>query len=152
MPWASIVTWLRGEWADAGVARCADPSPWPPTEPDARRVLEDVRDDGVEVCRALDHPRLEAPLKEVAAARVAPVEPHRVDAVQSLHSGGELGLCRLDEQVEVVVEQVPGVHLPAEAPLDVEEESEPGLAVEIVEHDRSLLHAAADDVVPRRAR
>jgi hypothetical protein len=88
----------------------------------------------------------------MAAARVAPVESHRVDAVQSLHPAGELGLRRLDEQVEVVVEQVPGVHLPAETPLDVEEESEPCLAVEIVEHDRSLLDAAADDVVPRRAR
>jgi hypothetical protein len=104
------------------------------------------------VRRALDHPRLEAALKEVAAARVAPVESHRVDPVQSLHPAGELGLRRLDEQVEVVVEQVPGVDLPAETPLDVEEESEPRLAVEIVEHDRSLLDAAAEDVVPRRAR
>jgi hypothetical protein len=77
------------------------------------------------VCRAFDHPRLESPLEEVAATRVASVEPHRVDAVQSLHPAGEFGLRRLDEQMEVVVEQVPGVHLPTETPLDVEEEFEP---------------------------
>ena len=59
---------------------------------------------------------------------------------------------RLDEQVKVVVEQIPRMHLPAEAPLDVEKELEPCRAVEIVEHDRSLLDATADDVVPGRAR
>jgi hypothetical protein len=88
----------------------------------------------------------------VATADVAPVEPHRVDAVQPLHPARELGLSRLDKQVEVVVEQVPGVHVPVMAALDVDEELEPGLAVEIVEHDRPPLDAAADDVVPGRAR
>ena len=104
------------------------------------------------MCVAFDHAGFEPILEEVTAAAVAPVEPHRVDAVQPLHPAGELGLCRLDEQVEVVVEQVPCVHAPGEAPLDVEEELEPGLAVAIVEHDRPLLDAAADDVVPGRAR
>jgi hypothetical protein len=88
----------------------------------------------------------------VAAALVAPVEPHCVDAVQSLHPTRKLGLGRLHEQVEVVVKQVPGVHLPAKTPLDVDEELEPRFAVEIVEHDRPLLDAATDDVVPRRTR
>jgi hypothetical protein len=88
----------------------------------------------------------------VATAHVAPVEPHRVDAVQPLHPARELGLSRLDKQVEVVVEQVPGVHLPAKTPLDVDEELEPRFAVEIVEHDRPLLDAATDDVIPRGAR
>jgi hypothetical protein len=101
---------------------------------------------------SLDDAGLEPALEEVAAALVAPVEPHRVDAVQSLHSPRERGLRRLDEQVEVVVEQVPGVHLPAKALRGVDEQIEPRLAVEIVEHDRSLLDAATDDVVPGRAR
>jgi len=69
-----------------------------------------------------------------------------------LHPARQVWLRRLDEQVEVVVEQVPGVHRPAEAPLDVEEELEPGGTVEIVDHDRPLLDAPADDVVPGRAR
>jgi hypothetical protein len=87
----------------------------------------------------------------MAAAVVATVEAHRVQAVQALHPRRELRLRRLDEQVEVVVEEVPGVKLPAEPRLDVEEELEPGLAVEVVEHDRALLDAATDHVVPRRA-
>ena len=101
---------------------------------------------------ALDHAGLEPILEEVTAAGVAPVEPHRVDAVQPLHAPGELGLGRLDQQVEVVVEQIPRVHAPRVALLDVEEELEPGLAVAIVEHDRPLLYAATNDVVPGRAR
>jgi len=84
----------------------------------------------------------------VAAARVPPVEPHCVHAVQSLHAAGEVGLGRLGEHVKVVVEQVPGVHVPAEAPLDVAEEPEPRRTVEVVDHDRPLLDATADDVVP----
>lgn len=104
------------------------------------------------MCVAFDHAGFEAILEEVTAAGVAPVEPHRMDAVQSLHSAGELGLGRLDEQVEVVVEEVPRVHAPGEASLDVEEELEPGHAVAVVEHDRPLLDAAADDVVPGGAR
>jgi hypothetical protein len=104
------------------------------------------------MCVALDHPGRESVLEEVTAAGVAAVDPHCVDAVQPLHPAGELGLRGLDEQVEVVVEQVPRMHAPGEAPLHLEEELEPGLAVAIVEHDRPLLHAAADDVVPGRAR
>ena len=88
----------------------------------------------------------------MATAGVAPVEAHGVDAVQPLHPARELGLRRLDEEVEVVVEQVPRVHLPAETPFDVEEEVEPRGTVEIVEHDRPLLDATGDDVVPGRAR
>jgi len=54
--------------------------------------------------------------------------------------------------VEVVVEQVPDVHFPAEALRDLGEQLEPRLSVAIVEHDRPLLDTAADDVIPGRAR
>ena len=101
---------------------------------------------------ALDDAGFEPVLEEVAAAGIAPVEPHRIDAVQALHSAGELGLCRFDEQVKMVVEQIPRVHAPAEPPLDVDEELEPGFAVAIIQHDRPLLDATADDVVPGRTR
>ena len=152
MPCTSIVTWRRAERPGSHQAPSADSTPGPAAEPHARRVLEDVLDNGVEVCVALDHAGLEPALKQVPAARVAPVEPHRVDPIQPLHPAGELGLSRLDEQMEVVVEQVPGVHPPAETPPDVEKELEPGLAVAVVENNRSLLDAAADDVVPRGTR
>ena len=111
-------------------------------------VLGDVR----EMLVALEHARVEAALEEVAGAGVAAVEPHRVDAVEALHAARELGLRRLDEQVEVVVEEVPRVQLPAEPLRDVGEELEPGLAITVVEDDRSLLNAAAGHVVVRRAR
>jgi len=61
-------------------------------------------------------------------------------------------LRRLDQQVEMVVEQVPDVNLPAEALLDLDEQLVPGFAVEVVDDDRPLLDSAADDVVPRGAR
>ena len=119
---------------------------------DPRRVLVDVRDRGREVLLALDHARFEPALEQVPGAVVTPVETHRVDAVQTLHAGRELRLRRLDEQMEVVVEQAPDVHLPAVPLCDLDEELEPRLAVEIVEHDRLLPDTAADDVVPGRAR
>jgi len=75
-----------------------------------------------------------------------------VDAVQALHPARELGLRRLDEQVEVVAEQVPRVQLPAEPPRDVYEQLEPRRTIAVVEDDRPLLHAAAGHVVVRRAR
>jgi hypothetical protein len=86
------------------------------------------------------------------AAVVAAVEANRVQAVQPLHAPGELGLRRLDQEVEVVVEEAPDVNPPAEALFDFDEQLEPGLAVEVVEDDPPLLDAAADDVVPGRAR
>jgi hypothetical protein len=101
---------------------------------------------------AVEDAGIEAALKEVAGACVAPVEAHRVDAVQALHPARELRLRRLDEQVEVVVEQAPAVQPPAEPSRHVHEQREPRLAVTIVEDDRPLLDAAARDVVVRRAR
>lgn len=85
-------------------------------------------------------------------AVVATVEAHRVDPVEPLHATREVGLGPFDKQVEVVVQQAPGVDLPAVPPLHVDEQLEPRLAVEVVEHDPPLLDAAADHVVPGRAR
>jgi hypothetical protein len=101
---------------------------------------------------AVEHARVEAALEEVSRACVPPVEPHRVEAVQALHPAGQLGLCRLDEQVEVVVEQIPRMQLPAVPPRDLAQQLEPGLAVTIVQDDRSLLDAAARHVVVGGAR
>jgi hypothetical protein len=61
-------------------------------------------------------------------------------------------LRRLDQQVEVVVEQVPAVNPPAEALLDLDEQLVPGFAIEVVDDDGPLFDATADDVVPRGAR
>ena len=130
------------------LSRRAEPAPAPGREPDARRVLEDVLGDGLEIGIAFDYEALEAALKEVSDAGVAPVEADRVQAVEPLHPGRELGLGRLDEQMEVVVEQDPDVDPPREAALHVGQQVEPRLPVGVVLDDRPLLDAAADDVVP----
>src|SRR3954468_12958085 len=138
---ASIITWVL-----------AAAAPRPAAEADPCRVLVDVRDHGRKVVVTLEHPRFEAALEEVAGAGIAAVEQHRVDAVQPLHPARELRLGRLDEEVEVVVEQIPRVHLPAEPLGDVHQELEPRFPIPVVEDDRPLLDAAADHVVPGRAR
>ena len=105
-----------------------------------------------EVAVALDHAALEAVLEEVADAAVAAVEPHRVEAVEPVHPGRKTRLRRLDEEVEVVVEDDPGVDDPLEAARDVDQLPDPGDAVVVVEEDRALLDAAADAVVVAGAR
>jgi hypothetical protein len=125
-----------------------EPAPRPSPEPEAGRVVVDVRDHPVEVALVRDHTRLEAVLEEVAVADVAAVEAHGVEAVQPLHPPRELRLRRLDQDVEVVVEQVPDVDLPAVARRDLDEQLVPRLPIEVVQHDPPLLDAAADDVVP----
>jgi hypothetical protein len=88
----------------------------------------------------------------MALAVVAAVEADRMQAVQPLHPGRQLRLVRVDEQVEVVVEQVPAHDPPAVAARDLDEELEPRFAIAVVLHDRPLLDATADHVVPGGAR
>jgi hypothetical protein len=150
LPGASIV--IRRHWqARRGLAD-AKLAPRPAPKADSRRVLVDVGEDLVEVALVRDHAGLEAALEEMPGAVVPAVEADRVQAVQPLHAARELGLRRLDQQVEVVVEQDPDVNRPAEPGLDLEQQLVPGLAVEVVQHDRPLLDSAADHVVPRGAR
>jgi hypothetical protein len=54
--------------------------------------------------------------------------------------------------VEVVVEQDPDMNPPAEPLFDLDEQLVPGFAVQVVDDDRPLLDATADDVVPGGAR
>jgi hypothetical protein len=103
MPRPSIVRCSRGE---------RELTPRPAGKADAGRVLVDVRDDLVEIPLVLDHLALEPPLEEVADAVVAAVEADRVQAVQALHPGGELRLGRVNDEVEVVVEQAPDDEVP----------------------------------------
>ena len=106
----------------------------------------------IEIGVAFDHAGLETPLEEVTGAHVAAVEPHRVQSVQPLHPLRELRLGGLNEEVEVVVEEDPGVELPAVALLCVDQQREPRGSIGVVDHDCPLLDAAAYDVVPGGAR
>lgn len=129
-----------------------DAPPRPAAQPHAGRVLEDILGHGAEVTLVLDDAAHEPALEEVALPVVAPVEADRVEAVQALHPGRELGLGGVDEEVEVVAEQVPRSDVPSVAALDRDEELVPGLPVAVVEHDPPLLDAAGGHVVPGRAR
>ena len=130
----------------------AQATPRPVDQSDARRVLEDVARGGLEVFVVSNHSSLEPVLEQVADSAVALVEPHRIDAVEPVHPGREVRLGRLHEHVDVVVEQAPRMDHPAEALLDVEEQSEPAGAVLVVVDDRPLLDPTADTVVVGRAR
>jgi hypothetical protein len=75
-------------------------------------------------------------------AVVAAVEALGVEAVQPAHAVREVGLRCLEQQVEVVVEQDPGVQHPGETPARRLEGSRPPGAVDVVEHDRPTLDSA----------
>lgn len=100
----------------------------------------------------LNDPSRETPGEEVTAPVVTPVEPRRVEAIEALHCGGEEGLLRPEHEVEVVREEGPRVHAPAEAEGDLAELAGPGVEVELVERDPALLDSARRDVVERRSR
>jgi hypothetical protein len=87
------------------------------------------------VAVALDQPCVEAVLEEVARAVVALVEPHRVEAVEAVHSVGEPLSGRRDDEVDVVRHQAERARRPFEALHGVPEEEDEGFVVAVVEED-----------------
>jgi hemoglobin-like flavoprotein len=77
----------------------------------------------------------------VADAVVPAVEALGVEPVEALHAGREQRLRRLHDEMEVVVQQHPGVQIPAETPDHVDEALLPPPTIEVVLHDRALLDA-----------
>jgi hypothetical protein len=90
---------------------------------------------------------VEALLVEMPDAVVSLVEALRVDAVEAVHSQRDVFERRLDDQVEVVVEQAVDVDDPAEARRRFPHESQPAPPVDVVEDDRHLGDAANGEVV-----
>jgi len=82
----------------------------------------------------------------VAVAFAAAVEALRVQEVQAVHSTRKRFERRLDDQMEVIVHQAPGVHRPVEPLLDLGQLAPEPHAVEIVQHDVHSRDAANDDV------
>src|SRR5712691_1275944 len=99
-----------------------------------------------------DHLCVEALLKEMADPLVSFVEPLRVDAVEAVHTAGDVVELCLDDQVEVIVEQAVGKDCPAGAYGRVGEEAHPAQAVDIVDHDRPPRDAAHSEVEDARGR
>jgi hypothetical protein len=105
------------------------------TESGANRVVHDVPSDSSSMPITLDKPRVETVLEEVSRPRVALVEPHGVEAVQSMHPRGELEApCRHDE-VKVVGHQAERSRSPTEPVDRIAEEDEERAIVAVVEED-----------------
>jgi hypothetical protein len=76
-------------------------------------IEQHVASDFEEVGVAFDTVRRETSLEQVALVSVAPVEPNRIAPVQAVHSEGQIGRRRLDDNVVVVRHQAVGVLDPA---------------------------------------
>jgi hypothetical protein len=88
-------------------------------------------------------------LEHVADEAVAGVERLRVDAVDALHARAEVGLHRLDEQVDVVGHEAVREEVPALTRDRAAEQEQVRLPVDVVEEDRLLAVAAGEDMVDR---
>ena len=100
----------------------------------------------------IENPRREAALEEVPNPAVAPVEAHRMEAVEPLHPGRELRLSRPDDDVQVIRHERPSEHVPTAASSDLAELAFPCVAIEHIVDDRLLRNAPRGDVVDGRCR
>jgi hypothetical protein len=83
----------------------------------------------------------------VAFECAAGVERDRVDAVEVLHSLGDVRVRRLNDEVVVVCHQREGVDGPVALARDLAEQTDEEPSVGIVDVDRLLPDAARDHVV-----
>jgi len=91
--------------------------------------------------------RAVAAVEEMALALVAAVEVSGVEPLEPLHAPVEVGLRRLDEQVEVVPHEAVGQALPRAALDDVADAVEEPDPIARVEEDRQPHDPAVEDVV-----
>ena len=119
---------------------------------------DETGSDGVEVNVAaqlepvafvLDEDGMEAALEEVSGALVTSVEIAGTARVEDLHSRGEVGAGRLEEEVVVIVHKGEGEDAPVGLRGDALEAGEPGFAVAVVTDDFASLVTARGHVVDR---
>lgn len=111
-------------------------------EADATRVFVHIVASGCEVLVAIDHPAIEPTLEQMPDPVVPAVESLCVESVQPLHPSREIRLHGLEHEVEVVVQQDPGMQDPVEATRCLVERSPPPGAIDVVEHDPPLFDAS----------
>lgn len=112
------------------------------------RVRDDVAGNPHDRLVVTAHERgLVARLEEVPLAPVALVEGTGVAAVQPLHPVAEVGIRRLDQQMDVVGHQAVGEQMPALALDDRDQEPRVQLVVLVVDKDATAIDAAGDDVI-----
>src|SRR5258708_40176795 len=75
------------------------------------------------------------------------IEPPGVRAIEPVHAAGEVGLGRLNDEMEVIGHQDPGGEAPAEAVDDFAEEGEKGLAIGVGAEDGFALVATRGEVI-----
>ena len=93
-----------------------------------------------------DHPRTKSVAEQVAFAAVALVEGLGVATVQALHPVREPLAPRLDDQMEMVVEENPRDAVPGVVANREAGEASPVVAVVVVADDRLARDAASRDV------
>jgi hypothetical protein len=69
------------------------------------------------------------------APAVTPIEPLRVQAVESVHAAGERLSWRLDNEMEVRPHETPRVQAPAKAPRCLAKQTDERLPVRVVDED-----------------
>ena len=128
-------------------------------EAGAHRILHDVLADRRKLLLVHDRSAPEALAEEMAPAAVTGVEALRVAAVQALETCGELGHCRLEDEVVVVRHQAERVEGPIMLPHDRAEQSQEDAAIVVVSVNRDLpgspcshVEVAVGEDVSRQAR
>ena len=113
----------------------------------ADRIERDVADHLVQMTVVLDQLCAVPPLEEVAYPLMPLVRSVCVHAVEPLHSLGDVGLWRFDQQVIVIVHEAERVHSPAMEKTGASERVEEHVAVVFGEEDRPSVVASHRDVV-----
>jgi hypothetical protein len=135
------------------------PVPDPLAQSGADRILQDIATDTEVVVLRLEHLRPEPSLEDMADLAVARVERDRVEAVERVHTFGDVRVRRLHDQVVVVRHQAVRVDGPASRPRHLAEEPREELAVVVSAVDRRAADAPCHHVVdpvmnarPRKSR
>ena len=99
--------------------------------------------------RSVHDQRLVAPGEQVAEELVPPVEATRVSAQQPFHSGDQIGLRRLDDQMKMIRHEDIGVNLPARLGANLAQRVDEALAIRIIHEDQFAPVTAIYDVINR---
>ena len=85
----------------------------------------------------------------MAEELVTPVEATRVSAQQPFHPGNQIGLRRLDHNMEMIRHEDIGVNLPARLSASLAQRVDEALAIRIIHEDPFAPVTAIHDVINR---
>jgi hypothetical protein len=102
-----------------------------------------------EMCLAVDGLRVEASSEEVPTALMAVIEVLGVRGFQPLHPLAEIGVPRLDDQMEMVVHEAVGPAVPTVKLNGACESPYEHGTIQVIEHDPPTFVSSCRDVVDR---